>query len=133
MVEHQEDIKLMLRLECIGGSSKINSDYIVIEPGEELNTLIIEGISYKLKDFRWIEQGYQNLGLAAIGLGIGAMIGLFGDILGAILGGLIGAGLFGWKYDNSILVLILLEDHTERKIYVRCTKSQFKALSQFLN
>lgn len=133
MVEHQESNKLMLRLEFIGGSSKINTDYIVVEPGEELNTLIIEGISYKLKDFHWIEQGYQNMGLAVIGLGIGATIGLFGEVLGAILGGLIGAGIFGWKYDNSLLVLVLLEDQLERKIFVRCTKSQFKAISQFLN
>jgi len=123
-----------LELEYIGGSSRFKGKHIVIQRGNEMDSLKVEGQSYKLKKFHWIEQGTHNLGMAVIGFGIGSLIGYAAgqDLILGIIGGVIGAALLGSKHDNSMVILTLVDNQSEIQVYVRCTKAEFRALSELI-
>lgn len=123
-----------VELEYLGGHSSFSGSHLIFKKGDSPNTIFIENQLFQVNKFKWIEKETQNLGLAAIGFLIGFILGAAAgqDPAIGLGGGIIGAVLLGWRKDTSIIIFSLSNGETEVCLYSRCSKEQFKEISEFL-
>lgn len=122
----------VVQLEYLGGSSRYNKKYLSLKRGEYPGTIAVGHELFVIKTFQWLEYESYSFILMAVGFAVGFFIGISLHEIFGIAGGTVGALLLGQKHDRSKLILTLTDGETDFNLYFRCTRKEFKELSQFL-